>query len=251
MDADTTNLKIRDMYLGGMGLPKIAHALGRSQTFVSGRLKKAGVELRKPGNPQKERLNRRVPESDLGVAVQRYKNGESAKAIERSGNVSKPTLIRELRRLGIEIRMQATGRDSDIVIAYQRGLSVNQIEKTIGCTKRRASNVLKAHGINFRERLREKTSASRAAACKRRENAIRQATPAWADRNELKAIYAECRRISIETGKKHHVDHFYPLRSELVCGLHVPANLSVITERQNVAKKNKIEQKHLDWVYLG
>lgn len=251
MDADTTNLKIREMYLGGMGLPKIAHALGRSQTFVNGRLRKIGVPLRKPGNPEKERLNRRVPQAELDAAVQRYKAGESAKSIGSTGNVSKPTLLGELRRLGIAIRMQATGDDSEIVSAYQNGLSVNQIEKTIGCTKRRAANVLKANGIQFRERTREKTSASRSAACKRREDAIKQATPLWANKTMIKAIYAKCRRITEETGNKHHVDHFYPLRSELVCGLHVPANLSVITERQNVAKKNKIEQKHLDWVYLG
>lgn len=64
------------------------------------------------------------------------------------------------------------------------------------------------------------------------------AFPAWADREKIKAIYAESRRISLETGIKHHVDHYYPLVSELVCGLHCEFNLRVIPAKLNQAKHN-------------
>lgn len=238
------------MYLSGIGLPGVSRAIGRSQCFVSGRLKKAGVVLRKPGNPDKKRPYSNVDRSLLSVAVSRYIGGESAKSIEITAGISKPTLLRELRSLGIKIRMQATGRDEDIVAAYRSGMSVNAIEENIGCTKRRASNVLKAAGVAFRERTREKTAASRTAACKRRNDAISQATPPWADKQAIKDIYSECRATAKATGKKHHVDHYYPLRGELVCGLHTPDNLVILTERQNIAKKNKVDPKDLEWVYV-
>lgn len=239
------------MYLSGMGLPAVARAIGRSQCFVSGRLKKAGVTLRRPGNPDGKRPYRDADVELIERAICRYLKGESAAAIAIDGGVSKPTILRHLRERGIDIRRQANGSDSQIVAAYLSGMSVNEIEATIGCTKRRASNVLRAAGVPFRERTREKTKSSRSAACKRRNESIKQATPPWAEKRAIKAVYAECRRLSADTGRKHHVDHFYPLHSEFVCGLHTPENLVVVTERQNVAKKNKVDPKFLEWVYAA
>lgn len=65
-----------------------------------------------------------------------------------------------------------------------------------------------------------------------------QAMPKWADKKAIKAIYAECRRISQETGVKHHVDHFYPIKNTLVCGLHNQYNLQIIPAADNQAKGN-------------
>ena len=73
-----------------------------------------------------------------------------------------------------------------------------------------------------------------------RQTRKQQAMPAWADRAEIKAVYAESRRISQETGVKHHVDHIVPLKNPLVCGLHVPANLRMIPALENQAKSNKL-----------
>lgn len=238
------------MYLSGIGLPGVSRAIGRSQCFVRGRLKKSGVTMRKPGNPDKRRPYRNVDPALLELSVARYIDGESAKSIDLTSGISKPTLLKVLRERGVEIRYQATGSDEEIVAAYLSGMSTNQIEARIGCTKRRASNVLKAAGVAFRERTREKTAASRTAACKRRSDAITQATPPWADKQAIKAIYAECRERTRQTLEKHHVDHFYPLRSDFVCGLHTPGNLVILTERQNIAKKNKIDPKDLEWVYV-
>ena len=63
-------------------------------------------------------------------------------------------------------------------------------------------------------------------------------TPVWANKQLIKEIYKEAKRISIETGIKHEVDHIIPLRGELVCGLHVESNLRIITRFDNNQKDN-------------
>jgi hypothetical protein len=68
----------------------------------------------------------------------------------------------------------------------------------------------------------------------------KEATPAWADKNAIKALYVESRRLTEETGVKHHVDHFYPLKGEVVCGLHCDANMRIITAEANWRKRNSV-----------
>lgn len=68
---------------------------------------------------------------------------------------------------------------------------------------------------------------------------LRNALPPWACRKEIRAIYDEAKRLSRETGVEHHVDHDIPLAHPLVCGLHVPANLKVLTASENLAKQNR------------
>lgn len=70
---------------------------------------------------------------------------------------------------------------------------------------------------------------------------LKFATPRWADKERIKAIYEESRRISAESGIKHNVDHVIPIRGNLVCGLHVPENMRIILASENVRKSNKYE----------
>lgn len=67
---------------------------------------------------------------------------------------------------------------------------------------------------------------------------IRQATPAWADLDAIQNFYRVAKIMESMTGEKWHVDHYYPLRGKLVCGLHVPENLRVIQASINLAKYN-------------
>jgi hypothetical protein len=73
----------------------------------------------------------------------------------------------------------------------------------------------------------------------RRAIALALASPAWRDRAAIRAIYAECRRLTAETGIQHHVDHFYPLQGDLCCGLHVHQNLRILTASENCSKHKK------------
>ena len=71
-----------------------------------------------------------------------------------------------------------------------------------------------------------------------RDRAVRQQTPPWADRRAILAKYKEARWMSMRTGYKHEVDHFYPLNGKDVCGLHVPENLRVVLACFNNDKSN-------------
>tara|TARA_R110000796_G_C14372174_1_gene414147 strand:+ start:54 stop:644 length:591 start_codon:yes stop_codon:yes gene_type:complete len=68
-----------------------------------------------------------------------------------------------------------------------------------------------------------------------------QATPAWADQDAIKAIYAEAQRLQETLGIEFHIDHIVPLQGELVCGLHVESNLQVIPAILNLKKSNKFK----------
>jgi 5-methylcytosine-specific restriction endonuclease McrA len=59
------------------------------------------------------------------------------------------------------------------------------------------------------------------------------ATPLWADLEAIKRIYEKAAASGME------VDHIIPLRSKVVCGLHVENNLQLLTREQNASKGNK------------
>jgi hypothetical protein len=65
---------------------------------------------------------------------------------------------------------------------------------------------------------------------------IKRRTPPWADMAAIKAVYAEAKRLTRETGELHVVDHIVPLCGKLVSGLHVHWNLRVVHWRVNSAK---------------
>jgi hypothetical protein len=70
----------------------------------------------------------------------------------------------------------------------------------------------------------------------------KQANVKWANQEAIKMIYKEATRLTKETGIKHHVDHFYPLRGKTVSGLHVEFNLQAIPAIENLKKGNRLMQ---------
>ena len=72
----------------------------------------------------------------------------------------------------------------------------------------------------------------------------RRATPLWLTRKqktEIRQLYQIAITMTKTTGERYVVDHIVPLRSEIVCGLHVPWNLRVITQEENLKKSNRLD----------
>lgn len=67
----------------------------------------------------------------------------------------------------------------------------------------------------------------------------KKATPSWANQFFIEEIYDLARRRTEVTGFKWSVDHIVPMKSDLVCGLHVEHNLRVIPHVENISKKNR------------
>lgn len=88
-------------------------------------------------------------------------------------------------------------------------------------------------------RAYKKNNAAKVRAINARRAAAKlRATPIWASGPAIQAVYDEAARVTRETGIQHEVDHYYPLLSPVVCGLHVEHNLRVLTKSENSRKKN-------------
>lgn len=85
------------------------------------------------------------------------------------------------------------------------------------------------HYINNQAQYKE--NAARYRVCKE------QATPIWANREQILRIYKDC-PIGF------NVDHIYPLQSSWVCGLHVESNLQYLQQEENLKKGNRFCEKY-------
>lgn len=76
-----------------------------------------------------------------------------------------------------------------------------------------------------------------------RRRRFRDATPPWLthkQKSEIRQLYRIAITMSQTTGERYVVDHIIPLQGDAVCGLHVPWNLRVITQEENLVKSNKL-----------
>jgi hypothetical protein len=104
-----------------------------------------------------------------------------------------------------------------------------------------------AYGAKWREKNRErhrklcrewiKDNPARALAAVNARRARKEmAMPSWVDTNAIRKFYVEAKSMQASDGIARHVDHIIPLKHPLVCGLHVPANLRIITAIENMKK---------------
>jgi len=102
-----------------------------------------------------------------------------------------------------------------------------------------------------RSRVKEKSAeyarnnrAAFTARANRRRASLLAATPVWLtdeDSRNIQAVYMMSERLAKCVGIPHEVDHIVPLKSELVCGLHVPWNLAAIPKTLNRSKGNRLK----------
>jgi 5-methylcytosine-specific restriction endonuclease McrA len=60
------------------------------------------------------------------------------------------------------------------------------------------------------------------------------ACPVWGDKEKIRLVYQKAKEWGFE------VDHVVPIKNEIVCGLHVWANLQLLDKKSNMAKGNKV-----------
>lgn len=96
--------------------------------------------------------------------------------------------------------------------------------------------IQKRAGYKYRAKYPDREAARR-----NRYNAERKAglrrRPAWADKDEIKAIYAVAAAWR-KAGLDAEVDHIVPLTSKYVSGFHAGANLTILLAAQNNRKRN-------------
>lgn len=103
--------------------------------------------------------------------------------------------------------------------------------------------------IADRERIRNEARrlANRPRRARQRAKRLKRA-PAWGNKHTIAEFYRLASELTRVTGIPHEVDHIVPLLGELVSGLHVEANLRVMTAKANREKSNRF---HPDGEMVG
>lgn len=149
-----------------------------------------------------------------------------------------------------EIKKKPTPDEIAKKAAYMKNYMVNyRAEK-----RDKINGIKRAYYKRNRESLLEKSKKYRdenshkyVELCRRRRIKIDGATPSWlsiCQKDEIINTYLQCKNITSSTGIPHHVDHIIPINSDIVCGLHVPWNLQIVTAEYNVRKSNRLLNEH-------
>lgn len=112
-------------------------------------------------------------------------------------------------------------------------------EKVIQAASSRPAHVKREYQNAWKERNTVWVRAD----TKARRRKHREATPLWLSRkhkSQIRQLYQAAITNTQITGEQYVVDHIYPLRSDVVCGLHVPWNLRVVTREENLRKSNSL-----------
>lgn len=96
---------------------------------------------------------------------------------------------------------------------------------------------------NHREKYKKQNPELYKAFTSVRKRRHKNATPPWITAEQklaMRKLYMQAMELTKLTGERYVVDHIVPLINSDVCGLHVPWNLRVITQEENLKKSNKL-----------
>lgn len=190
--------------------------------FETGRLKRLN-ERRHSDAQYRERHPDRIRESK-----ERYRlaNLEKVSAAKRKWRLEHPEQMQACRDKWMAAGDNKEKRRSSIKSWYEKNREkMRHVNK-----KWREEN--KSRMLELIAAWEKRNPEKRRAYVRLRQAAKLRAVPAWADLKAIEGIYKEAVR------KKMHVDHIVPLRSKIVCGLHVHSNLQLLPASENSAKGN-------------
>lgn len=108
--------------------------------------------------------------------------------------------------------------------------------------------------FKYRKENQEVIRAYRKSPKRKADNKMRQkikeirkshpAVPNWLtleQKKEIRKLHLKQKHMRDTKNKEYHIDHIVPLNGETVCGLHVPWNLQLIPEKENLSKSNNWE----------
>ena len=162
-------------------------------------------------NPERERAR---------VAAWHAANPERVTEIKRAWKARNPDADREYVAANREAIQQTKVAYREV---HRAELAAKQREYL---QRPGVAQVRAAYGAAYRA---EHPEVHRRAASLRRSG-VSHATPPWADKAAIKAIYALARATGM------HVDHEIPLKGKNVCGLHVETNLQLMVPLLNHMK---------------
>jgi hypothetical protein len=96
---------------------------------------------------------------------------------------------------------------------------------------------------NHREKYKKQNPELYKAFTSVRKRRHKKATPSWITAEQklaMRKLYLQAMELTKITGERYVVDHVIPLINPTVCGLHVPWNLQVMTQEENLKKSNKL-----------
>jgi 5-methylcytosine-specific restriction endonuclease McrA len=117
-------------------------------------------------------------------------------------------------------------------------------EKNKELVKARANARPKDEVSQYKQKYKQANPELYKALTSVRKRRHRSATPKWITTGQklaMRRLYLQAMELTKLTGERYVVDHIVPLISDAVCGLHVPWNLRVITQEENLRKSNKLE----------
>jgi 5-methylcytosine-specific restriction endonuclease McrA len=116
-------------------------------------------------------------------------------------------------------------------------------ERNKEAVKARAISRPKEEVNQYKKKYKEENPELYKALTSVRKRRHRTATPKWVTPEQklaMREMYLQAQKLTKITGERYVVDHIIPLISPDVCGLHVPWNLRVITQEENLKKSNKL-----------